>query len=70
VLALIGLAGDVVVFWEWAASSFGPLNALRSVIFWSMWFFVGVQIVFSSFFLSMLGVSRGTYIGEYDWRQR
>jgi hypothetical protein len=68
VLAVIGLAGDVWVFWEWAASGFGPLNALRGVIFWSMWFFVGVQIVFSSFFLSMLGVSRGTYIGEYDLR--
>jgi len=66
VLALIGLTGDVWVFWQWAQSGFGPLNALRSVIFWSMWFFVGVQIVFSSFFLSMLGVSRGTYIGEYD----
>jgi len=53
---------------RWIESGFGPLNALRSVIFWSMWFFVGVQVVFSSFFLSMLGVSRGTYIGEYDIR--
>jgi len=25
-----------------------------------------VQIIFSSFFLSMLGISRGTYIGDYD----
>jgi len=23
-------------------------------------------VVFSSFFLSMLGISRGTYIGDYD----
>ena len=66
VLALIGLTGDVCVLWQWTESGFGPLNALRSVIFWSMWLFVGIQIVFSSFFLSMLGVSRGTYIGEYD----
>jgi hypothetical protein len=67
-LALVGLAGDIWVFWTWAESGFGPLNAVRGVIFWSLWFFVGVQIVFSSFFLSMLGVSRDTYIGEYDLR--
>ncbi len=65
-LALIGLAGDVWVLWEWAASGFGPLNELRSVIFWSLWLFVGTQILFSSVFLSMLGISRGTYIGDYE----
>jgi len=27
---------------------------------------LGVQIVFSSFFISMLGISRGTYIGDYE----
>ncbi len=68
ILTLIGLGGDAWVLGRWIGSGFGPLNALRSVIFWSMWFFIGVQIVFSSFFLSMLGVSRGTYIGEYDVR--
>ena len=31
-----------------------------------MWLFLGVQTIFSSFFLSMLGISRGTYIGDYD----
>jgi hypothetical protein len=25
-----------------------------------------VQVIFASFFLSMLGISRGTYIGDYD----
>ena len=66
ILALIGLAGDAWVLWEWAASGFGPLNELRSVIFWSLWLFVGTQILFSSVFLSMLGISRGTYIGDYE----
>jgi Glycosyl transferase family 2 len=66
VLTLIGLAGDVWVFWQWARSGFGPLNEIRSVIFWSLSFFVGVQTIFSSFFLSMLGISRGTYIGDYE----
>ena len=31
-----------------------------------MWLFLGVQIFFSSFFLSMLGISRDTYIGDYE----
>jgi glycosyltransferase involved in cell wall biosynthesis len=70
-LALIGFGGDLWTFWRWAAGGFGPLNPLtemRQVIFWSLWFFLGVQIVFSSFFLSMLGISRGTFIGEYEYR--
>jgi glycosyltransferase involved in cell wall biosynthesis len=67
VLALIGLAGDLRVVFQWASSDFGPLNNNeRAVLFWSMWLFLGVQIIFSSFFLSMLGISRGTYIGDYE----
>ena len=66
VLALLGFAGNAWVLWQWAASGFGPLQEVRAVIFWSLWMFLGVQIVFSSFFLSMLGISRGTYIGDYE----
>ncbi len=61
-----GFAGCAYVTWQWAASGFGPLQQVREVLFWSMWLFLGVQIIFSSFFLSMLGISRGTYIGDYD----
>ncbi len=67
-LALFGAGGAVWVFWKWAASDFGPLYEMRSVIFFSLWFFLGVQVIFSSFFVSMLGVSRGTYIGDYEIR--
>ena len=66
VIALAGFGGCCWVIWKWASSGFGPLQQLRQVLFWSMWLFLGVQIVFSSFFLSMLGISRGTYIGDYD----
>jgi len=45
---------------------FGPLHEVRKVLFWSMWLFIGAQVTFASFFLSMLGISRGTYIGDYD----
>jgi hypothetical protein len=65
-LFLLGLGGCAYITWEWAASGFGPLQQVREVLFWSMWLFLGVQIIFSSFFLSMLGISRGTYIGDYD----
>ena len=39
----------------------GPV---RSVFFFSLSRFVGVEIVFSSIFLSVLGIRRDTYIGE------
>src|SRR6266568_4152848 len=66
VLSLAGFSGCAWVTWRWAASGFGELHEVRQVLFWSMWLFLGVQIIFSSFFLSMLGISRGTFIGDYD----
>jgi glycosyltransferase involved in cell wall biosynthesis len=65
-LFLTGFAGCAWITWQWAASGFGPLHEVRQVLFWSMWLFLGVQVIFSSFFLSMLGISRGTFIGDYD----
>ena len=66
VLFLAGLAGCAWITWEWVTSGFGPLSQIRQVLFWAMWLFLGLQIIFASFFLSMLGISRGTYIGDYD----
>jgi glycosyltransferase involved in cell wall biosynthesis len=65
-VSLAGFAGCTWVAWQWAASGFGELHEVRQVLFWSMWLFLGLQIIFASFFLSMLGISRGTYIGDYD----
>jgi glycosyltransferase involved in cell wall biosynthesis len=67
-LFLTGLAGCAWITWQWAANGFGPLHEVRQVLFWSMWLFLGVQVIFASFFLSMLGISRGTFIGDYDQR--
>ena len=64
-IALVGLAGNARIFFQWAGEGFGPLHQVRDVIFWSLWLFVGVQIFFSSIFLSMLGISRDTFIGAY-----
>jgi hypothetical protein len=66
---IAGFVGCTSVFWEWAAGGFGPLYQMREILFWSMWLFLGMQAIFSSFFLSMLGISRGTYIGDYDLKK-
>jgi glycosyltransferase involved in cell wall biosynthesis len=66
VLSLMGFAGCAWVTWQWAASGFGELHEIRQVLFWSMWLFLGLQTIFAAFFLSMLGISRGTFIGDYD----
>jgi glycosyltransferase involved in cell wall biosynthesis len=63
-LTTVGMLGDALVVWRWAASGFGHLYAVRTVFFSSLSFFLGVEVIFSSVFLSMLGISRDTYIGE------
>ena len=68
-LFLAGLTGCAWITWKWAASGFGPLYEVRQILFWSMWLFLGMQVIFSSFFLSMLGISRGTFIGDYEQKQ-
>ena len=65
-LFLMGFAGCAWVTWQWAASDFGELHEVRQVLFWSMWLFLGLQVIFAAFFLSMLGISRETFIGDYD----
>jgi len=65
-LFLAGFAGCARITWEWVASGFGPLSQLRQGLFWVMCRILGLQIIFASFFLSMLGISRGTYIGDYE----
>lgn len=66
VVFLVGFSGCAFIAWRWVAAGFGPLFQVRQILFWSMWLFLGLQIIFSSFFLSMLGISRGTYIGDYE----
>jgi glycosyltransferase involved in cell wall biosynthesis len=65
-LFLGGFAECAWVVWKWAAAGFGELYEVRQVLFGSMWLFLGLQTIFGSFFLSMLGISRGTYIGDYE----
>jgi glycosyltransferase involved in cell wall biosynthesis len=65
-MMLAGLIGDGWILAKWVQGDFGPLGLVRQTLFWSMWLFLGIQVLFSSFFLSMLGISRDTYIGDYE----
>jgi hypothetical protein len=61
---VVGLAGDIWEYARWASHHFGIIQHDRAIVFWSMWLVLGIQICFSSFFLSMLGIHRGTWIGD------
>ena len=63
-LFLAGVAGDAFAFERWASYGFGQVQEVRTVFFSSLSLFLGVEVIFSSVFLSMLGISRDTYIGE------
>jgi len=61
VLVLIGLSGTVWALSDWGGRSFGPLDpieTLRIVIPSALALSLGVQIVLTSFFLSVLGMGR------------
>lgn len=57
----LGVAGSVLALSTWARSSFGPINSdnlLRLVMLSVFALILGPQIIFSSFFLSILGLRR------------
>jgi glycosyltransferase involved in cell wall biosynthesis len=60
-LLLLGLGGSVYAVWHWKTASFGPLlpdQTLRTVIPSVLALVLGMQIIFGSFFLSVLGMKR------------
>jgi glycosyltransferase involved in cell wall biosynthesis len=60
-LVLIGLAGSIWALGDWGARSFGeldPRRMLRIIIPASLALTLGLQVVLSSFFLSVLGLGR------------
>jgi len=58
VLFLLGFAIDASILLRWLASRMGSLDAVRPALQASTLMIVGAQMVFSSFFLSMLAVPR------------
>ena len=64
VLMAIGLVGDATLVIPWMIDGFTILRGVRWVIFWSFWVVLGLQVCFASFFLSMIGISHGTWVGR------
>ncbi len=61
ILALTGFGGSIYALRVWGAHNFGPLNfsyTLRIVIPAALCLTLGVQAIFCSFFLSVLGMRR------------
>jgi glycosyltransferase involved in cell wall biosynthesis len=60
-LVVFGIFGSIFALSSWARSSFGPMNTVRllRIVMPSVFAVVlGAQIIFSSFFLSILGLRR------------
>jgi hypothetical protein len=67
-LVAIGLAGDARLLARWVAEGAGRLDSqatLRPAILFTTLAVTGLQVFFGAFFLSMLGISRGDYVGGY-----
>jgi hypothetical protein len=56
VIFLLGFLLDLDLLLLWVRSGFGPMDAIRQAVLGSTLLAVGAQIIFSSFFLSMLSV--------------
>lgn len=57
VISLTGLGVGLLNFIKWAQQGFGALSAVRPLILSMTLLILGIQIVFSSFFLSILGIN-------------
>ena len=57
-LFLIGLAMNVWIFIEWYSTDFGALHRIRESIFAMTLLVIGLQTIFSSFFISLLSLKR------------
>jgi glycosyltransferase involved in cell wall biosynthesis len=58
VVFLTGFGINATILYDWLGSGMGSLNAVRPALLASTLMVLGAQIVFSSFFLSMLAIGR------------
>lgn len=58
VLFLLGLALNASIFLEWWQNSFGALYRIRESVAAMIFMILGLQTIFSSFFLSLLAIRR------------
>lgn len=58
IISTIGLLMGMHIFINWANQGFGSLSAIRPAIVSMTFFILGIQILFSSFYLSLLGFGK------------
>jgi glycosyltransferase involved in cell wall biosynthesis len=71
-LITVGLFGDLWHLNQWltqGGSRLGQTATLRPAILFTTLLVAGLQVFFGAFFLSMLGISRGDYVGDYTTRR-
>jgi hypothetical protein len=67
-LVAVGLAGDLWFLAQWIAQGAARPDSgttMRPAILFTTLLVAGIQVFFGAFFLSMLGISRGDYVGDY-----
>jgi len=64
VIFLTGFVIDLYILIKWILNNFGALDQVRLALFASTLIILGVQIIFSSFFLSMIGLSAEDQAGR------
>jgi hypothetical protein len=55
-IILLGLTIFTTIFYKWTSSNFGELNEIKNSIIALTLITIGVQTIFSSFMLSILGI--------------
>lgn len=58
ILFLAGLTIGLITYFNWANSGFGSLSAVRPLISAMTLTLLGVEVIFASFFLSILGIEK------------
>jgi hypothetical protein len=60
IVFILGLSGSIYIFVRWMQAGFGPLNEVRLSLIGLLLMVIGIQTIFSSFFLSLLGLPKKT----------
>ncbi|MBN1998416.1 glycosyltransferase [candidate division KSB1 bacterium] len=61
VIFLAGFGTDFYILIKWILNDFGALDEVRLALFASTFIIIGAQTIFSSFFLSMIGIQTRSY---------
>jgi glycosyltransferase involved in cell wall biosynthesis len=61
---VLGAAGSLYIFIKWLSVSMGGINEIKLCLFCLLFMVLGLQLLFSSFFLSLLSLPRKKRCGE------